>query len=547
VVGVEQDVTAAREAAEALRESEHRLRLAKEATGLGVHEFDPVSGRIEWDPRVRELWGVGPEEPISYEMFMAGLHPDDREATQAAVDRSLDPKSDGMYEAVYRVTSRRDGRTRWVRAVGRTYFSDGQPVRLVGTVEDVTERKRAADRTQLELSAAMRLSKSIDPNDVAATLMEVLRETTGRRRVVVSLYAAQTDELSIVATSAGPSLPMGSRIPVDALAPQVRRSLEEGHALVVDYSAPDMPERSRERARSVNTLLALSVPLVLAGRVVGHIGLDQPGERREFNEEEIALIELIASRGALALENARLYEEQRRIATTLQENLIHPLPSVDGLELAARSMTANEPELVGGDFRDVFVLADGQVVVLVGDVAGKGIRAAGMTETVRSTVRAFATMDAAPSFILRKTSELLLRHDPGGPHVTAFVAVIDPRTGHVAAASAGHPAPVHLSPFSCSPMEIAFGPPLGVVAADYVPTHLTMTPDDCLVLYTDGVIEARRADEFFGEERLVETVARLRGRSADDVADTVTDTVRAFGGQLRDDLQVLVLGLACLA
>jgi sigma-B regulation protein RsbU (phosphoserine phosphatase) len=96
-------------------------------------------------------------------------------------------------------------------------------------------------------------------------------------------------------------------------------------------------------------------------------------------------------------------------------------------------------------------------------------------------------------------------------------------------------------------MEIAFGPPLGVVAADYVPTHLTMTPDDCLVLYTDGVIEARRADEFFGEERLVETVARLRGRSADDVADTVTDTVRAFGGQLRDDLQVLVLGLACLA
>ena len=89
-----------------------------------------------------------------------------------------------------------------------------------------------------------------------------------------------------------------------------------------------------------------------------------------------------------------------------------------------------------------------------------------------------------------------------------------------------------------------FGPPLGVIVADYSPTHLTLTPDDCLVLYTDGVIEARRGDEFFGDERLEAAVGRLREGSADEVAQGVTDAVLAFGGELRDDLEVLVLRLA---
>jgi sigma-B regulation protein RsbU (phosphoserine phosphatase) len=235
---------------------------------------------------------------------------------------------------------------------------------------------------------------------------------------------------------------------------------------------------------------------------------------------------------------------QKRIATTLQENFIHPLPTVAGLELGMVALAATQPEFVGGDFSDVFVADDSHVVALIGDVAGKGVRAAGHTETVRSTVRAFAAIDPSPAFILAKTNELLLRYDPDEPHVTAFCAVLDPHTGHVSYASAGHPAPVHLGAFSARLLDVAFGPPLGSFERSYTSAHAMLTLEDYLVFYTDGVTEARRASDWFGEERLLKAVSGLRGRSAQEVAEGVRDAALAFGGELRDDLQVVVLRLS---
>ena len=177
-------------------------------------------------------------------------------------------------------------------------------------------------------------------------------------------------------------------------------------------------------------------------------------------------------------------------------------------------------------------------------MAGKGVRAAGMTETVRSTVRALAAIDPSPAFILGKTNELLLRYDPDEAHVTTFCAVLDPHTGHLNYASAGHPAPVHLGAFTCRTLEVAFGPPLGTFERPYANAHAMLTLEDYLVLYTDGVTEARHDGELLGERRLLEIVAGLRGRSAQEVADGVRDAALAFAGRLRDDLQVVALRLS---
>jgi PAS domain S-box-containing protein len=125
--------------------SEERLRIAKLAAGLGIHEYRPQTGEIEWDQRVRELWGIGSDEPVTYELFIGGLHPDDRAPTQAVVDAALDPAGDGAYHAQYRVVSRADGRTRWLDATGQVTFEDGHAVRLVGAVMDITAFRRAAD------------------------------------------------------------------------------------------------------------------------------------------------------------------------------------------------------------------------------------------------------------------------------------------------------------------------------------------------------------------------------------------------------------------
>jgi PAS domain S-box-containing protein len=248
-----------------------------------------------------------------------------------------------------------------------------------------------------------------------------------------------------------------------------------------------------------------------------------------------------------ARESADRFEEQRRIAEALQKNLMRPLPQIAGLSLGMVMRTAEKAELVGGDFADVFLLDEVHAAVLVGDVAGKGIRAAGLTETIRSAVRAFATIDASPAFVLRKTNELLLR---GGGYaresefVTACLLVIDLRSGHVTCGSAGHPAAIHAGPDACAPLETIHGVPLGSVELDYVNGYLTLAPDDYLVLYTDGVTEARRGTELFDEARLVEAVARLRREAPQAVAEGVMAAAAAFAGELKDDLLVLALRFA---
>ncbi len=243
-------------------------------------------------------------------------------------------------------------------------------------------------------------------------------------------------------------------------------------------------------------------------------------------------------------EMTRRFVTQKRIATTLQENFIHELPAVPGLDLGMVAQAATQAELVGGDFSDVFVVDDTHVMLLIGDVAGKGVRAAGHTETVRSVIRTLATSDPSPALVLEKASQLLLRYDPDEPHVTAFLAVLDPETGHVSYASAGHPAPVHLGAFTGRTLDVKFGPPLGSFEWPYTNAHAKLTLEDYLVLYTDGVTEARRESELFGEERLLQVLSGLRGRSSQEVAEGVVHAAREFAGGLRDDIQVVVLRLA---
>jgi PAS domain S-box-containing protein len=131
----------ARRSERALRDALDTLDIARRAAGLGIHAWDVATGVITWDARVRELWGIGPDELVTYDLFRAGIHPDDVAATQAAVDRAVDPAGDGVYRAEYRVRSRRTGQEFRVLATGQAFFADGKPVRLVGTVEDVTAER----------------------------------------------------------------------------------------------------------------------------------------------------------------------------------------------------------------------------------------------------------------------------------------------------------------------------------------------------------------------------------------------------------------------
>jgi PAS domain S-box-containing protein len=151
--GACRDITERKKAEEELVQTQNRLSVATEAAKIGIHDYDIVANIVQWDERIREIWGVEPDEPVTYETFIENVHPDDRAAVQAEMEKALDPEK-GVFYAEYRVINRKDKTVRWIYATGETFFDDNRnAVRLIGTAEDITERKKAEEvlRQQAQL------------------------------------------------------------------------------------------------------------------------------------------------------------------------------------------------------------------------------------------------------------------------------------------------------------------------------------------------------------------------------------------------------------
>ena len=140
-----------------LHKVQDQLHLAVAATDIGIFDYDLVTGNLGWDARVCALFGLPPDAEVSYAVFLAGLHPDDRSGVDQAVKAVLEPTSDGTYDVVYRTVGLADGVERWISAKGQAFFAQGRPVRFIGTVRDITE-SRHAEQTLRETEERYRLA-----------------------------------------------------------------------------------------------------------------------------------------------------------------------------------------------------------------------------------------------------------------------------------------------------------------------------------------------------------------------------------------------------
>ena len=313
---------------------------------------------------------------------------------------------------------------------------------------------------------------------------------------------------------------------------------EDGSPRRVAFARRD-PERASEPDADVLTL-----PMVARGRVLGAISLGAAG--RGFQEADHVLVEELAGRCGLALDNARLFRERSRIARTLQASLLPPmLPDLPGLDLAARFRAAGEGLEVGGDFYDLFETGDAGWAFAIGDVCGKGSEAAAITALARYTVRAAAMHQEAPSQILAVLNEALLRQRTDKRFCTVLYGRLERNgSGHLLEfASGGHPLPLVLRAGEPGGEVGTPGTLLGIVPDPELPDQeVSLGPGDAGVLYTDGVTDSAAPARVWSAADLAAAVGSTAGLDADSIAERVMAAALSEGvGEPRDDIAILVL------
>lgn len=176
------------------RNAEARMHAVTSAARLGTFDYEPQSGRLVWDDKCRELFGLPPGAPVSYEgTYLAGLHPDDRDAADAAVQAALDPAGSGAFEIEYRTVGIEDRRLRHVAARGQAYFEHGRPVYFIGTVQDITELKLA---NALQLETEERLQYASRATNDAIWDWDLVRDHVGWNEALETVYGHRLDEIA---------------------------------------------------------------------------------------------------------------------------------------------------------------------------------------------------------------------------------------------------------------------------------------------------------------------------------------------------------------
>lgn len=288
----------------------------------------------------------------------------------------------------------------------------------------------------------------------------------------------------------------------------------------------------------------LAIPLLVGGRVIGAIAVGKQLGSAPFTELQVDFAARLMPLATLALENAELYERERTIADTLQEAILLPPAQVDGIESAYLYRPASSAANVGGDFYDVFPLANGCVAIVTGDVSGKGIEAARLTSLLRDGLRAYAEETSDAGDILTRLNALVHKSSPPESYATLFLGVLNVDSGQMRYCTAGHPSPIVASREGAAPLAPSRSPIVGALPElRFHSAETVLLPGEKLVLFTDGMTEARNPDgEFLGEEGVLGEVRRMRHSRVSVLPERLWKAVLAYShGHMRDDTVVLVI------
>ena len=295
----------------------------------------------------------------------------------------------------------------------------------------------------------------------------------------------------------------------------------------------------------------ICTPLIAHGKLIG-ISQVINREDGDFTAADERLMESLVQMVAIAIDNARIHERLMQqqllqhdleLAKSIQESFLpNEMPQIDGYQVACHMSSAFE---VGGDFYDTVQLQDGRTAYLIGDISGKGVSAAMIMSTVLSDLRMELTHGGTAASILNRFNISLCRKAKNGMFVSLILMILDPKSGELEIANAGHLPPIHILDQRIWQHDEASGPPAGIILdADYDFTRLVLEPGEMVLLYTDGITEARNSDHIMlGAGRLLAWLGECPD-TPEACMEFITERIQAFTDQASqsDDITLLILG-----
>ena len=504
------------------------------------------TGEVVCDEQTFRLHGLPPDADPQFESFLAQVPPEDVEELLRTLNPLLSTVGDYIFE--YRVLWP-DGVIHTLETRGRVVPGpDGGPLRLMGVIADITERRAAEEAARSEARAATRIQTVTAGLAAASTLDEV------RTAVERALPALGADSLIIadvgvrveVLLSCGAGREQALRASDNG---PLRTSVTHGSALFFGSSA-ELCERFPQVGPVIKDCDQDAWAFLPLSGIPRMRGVCLLGYRREtaFDDTERSVLVLAASAIGQAVYRATLHDTEHSFALALQEGMLpHALRFGPGVRGAWRYEAATTGIQVGGDWYDSVPLDDGSTVLIIGDVEGHNVHAAGMMYRLRTTVRTYAAEKHPVDEVLRRAHDFVVEINEEVEYpifATCLIARVDPEARTITASRAGHIPPIIVPPgLGAYVPETDVGVPLGVPEGGRYPVwQMPYKPGTRLVLCTDGLLESIDNDL---DEGLKRTIAGLRDTGGVEL-EVLVDLLLAANrprGLWKDDVAVLLAEL----
>ncbi|MFD0772811.1 SpoIIE family protein phosphatase [Streptomonospora algeriensis] len=543
----------------ALRRTEERYRSLLTATNQVVWTAD-ADGEVREDcPEWRTITGQNAEQYLG-RGWLDAAHPDDRDQVERAWN---DAVADGTtFDEIFRVRTQ-SGDFRYYRSRAVPIMRGDSLMEWVGAHSDITTQHEADDMrqrlTQQLGEAALRtvrlqkatadLAEALTVGEVVQAMAEIGQSAVGADST--TLAEIDRDDLRLhmlgdepgprAASRAGPDRSATMEYAVRERRPFIAGTPAEMRALLEDEDASEV----LDFLRSTEERAWVALPLLSAGQPIGALRFTFSASR-DVSDEEKVFLEALAGQCALALERAKLFEREHRTAEALQTSLLpEDLPKVKGIRMQAFYRSGTQHVQVGGDWYDAFPLPDGRVAGVLGDVMGKGIKAATGMSRVRNALRALAFSMPEPADVLTGLDRMFDATEGADQVTTLVYFVLDPETGQVELSNAGHLPPLVVTE-NAGPWLLETDPdtPLGV-SSERGHHKFFVQPGNTVVLYSDGLVENRKRAVASGLDELVTVASQARPEVVGDPQHMLQYLVEGMlaGYEQDDDVTLLAVHL----